>query len=233
MNALYDGSFYGFLTALKYALKNSQIISISKTPVLVDNIAIKTEYDDKWISEKSDYIYQNLRILYLSEKKDFENLALSYIRHLSLRDFKDKGNILDQYVCEVERIKKQFFSEIHRFKGFTRFSKIDENTYLAIISPSNNIIEFLLKHFEKRMQENFMIYDEKRKILGIKKNKKTKIINDIEINYIADEKENEIRKLWKSFFKEIEIVERRNKSLQLKKVPLKYRKNIIEFNDKI
>jgi len=233
MNAIYDGSFYGFLTALKYSIKNPTITSISKTQTLDTNITIKTEYDDKWIKEKSPYVYETLKILYLSEIKDFENIAMNYIRYLSSRDFKDIKNIFEKSVFEVERIKKRFFSELHKLKGFTRFSKIDEKTYFSKISPDNNIIEYLTNHFQKRMDEDFMIYDEKRRILSIKKDKKMQILYDIDVKYTESHEEKEIIKLWKSFFDKIEITERKNKKLQLQKVPKKYRKNIIEFNDKI
>jgi probable DNA metabolism protein len=83
------------------------------------------------------------------------------------------------------------------------------------------------------MDEDFMIYDEKRRILSIKKDKKMQILYDIDVKYTERHEEKEIIKLWKSFFDKIEITERRNKKLQLQKVPKKYRKNIIEFNDKI
>ncbi|MEF3280318.1 MAG: TIGR03915 family putative DNA repair protein [Elusimicrobiota bacterium] len=224
MNFIYDGSFEGFLSALEKAVKVKDS-TISKDNLLFnENIAIKDNDSDKTFSKN---LYFDLLILYLSETKDFENIALNYAK----LNEKERKNINNEHIRKVYEIKRKYFRELHKFKGLTRFYEIDENLLFSKIAPDNNILIFLAEHFKKRVKENFIIYDEKRNIGAIRNQNDIFLqeLKDEDIKFYKTRKEQEINNLWKKFFNEIAIKERINYKLQRNFVPLKYRKNITEF----
>lgn len=214
MNIVYDGSFLGLISALKKAMEfKEEYVTVSKNELLDENIYIETnpadiEYFDKKMVEK-------LRILYLSEVENLEEVAVGLVK-----DKPKAERIFDQ-------IRSSFFHSIRRFKAFLRFRKISEGLYCAVFEPEFNIIEFVGAYFFKKMDFDFVIYDKKRRVSFIKKQDKS-FIEKMDISF---DKDDEVEKLWKSFFNSISIESRRNSKLQKQKVPLKYRKYMSEFTD--
>ncbi|MCX7648668.1 MAG: TIGR03915 family putative DNA repair protein [Elusimicrobiales bacterium] len=223
MNVTYDKSFEGYVTALKFALEYENS-TISSEDVLGENINIKTQEEHDWAKA----FYVELKTIYLSEKEGFENIALNYLRFVK-NDINKKNDITNKWVNLVEKIKKSYFSELHRMKGFLRFMEFEKGSYIAKISTENNIIEDLGSYFKKRMKENFIIYDEKRKSIFIRIKDKSHIKKVENLRFQKTNEEIKIESLWKKFFNEIAIKERANEKLQKSKVPLKYRKTITEF----
>lgn len=111
---------------------------------------------------------------------------------------------------------------------------IDDRFLYAEISPDNNILELLSKHFQKRLKnELWIIKDTNRNILSIYDTKKYHIISSENIKLLALENNNDntYENLWCTFFKTIAIKERENKKCQMSFMPKKYWHNIIEMED--
>lgn len=127
--------------------------------------------------------------------------------------------------------------EAHRFKGFTRFKELENKVLFATISPDNNILPIISKHFQKRLKnELWIIKDENRNIISLYDKKKYYIINGDEIKFFdikLSNEENNLEILWKTFYKTIAIKERTNKHCQMNFMPKKYWQNIIEMSDQI
>lgn len=229
MNYVYDGSFPGLLNALEEAIKQNDS-TISKQPLLTDNFYIKTDTAkaENFIKKLDKNLAENIYTVFLTEYPEYENILLGYIRYINRS--KKYGNIKNSYINKINRIIKLYFNEVNKYKGFIRFTEIEKNLLLSTISPQFNILPYIKDYFFKRQKENFIIYDEKRKIALIKQSNKTAIkeIEITDINISGNEKS--VRELWITFFKNISVKNRENFKLQKQHVPLKYRKHIIEFN---
>ncbi len=114
--------------------------------------------------------------------------------------------------------------------GILRFSEIGGILY-AKYSPDNDISILLADHFADRYKhEKFIIYDEKRKKVVVYANNNWEIKENINIDDIEFSiKETMIQKLWKQYFTDLAIKERKNINLQFQFVPSRYRKNMTEF----
>jgi probable DNA metabolism protein len=227
MNFVYDGSFDGLLSALIKAVYYNNS-TVSKDELLIDeNILVKS--DKNIASEFEKDLYDDLLILYLSETEGLEEKALDYFKKIKKNGMRYRNNIADSSIKSVFDIKKRFFSELERFNGFVRFYEIDKDLMFSKVSPDNNIISFLGSHFMKKMKENFIIFDEKRNIAFFRYGSRSIIKNIEELKFRPSKEEEKINILWKKYFKDIAIKERLNPKLQKNLVPLKYRKNMIEF----
>lgn len=249
MYYFYDGSFLGFLS-LVY-----EIFSINNFDIIILKINERGIFEGTNIDtneEKSYKVYSKLLAIlgkdeidkiftcFLSEENNIELFLIKYIK-LALKYKKSINKHFLPETKKIEDVYKTVTREAHKFKGFIRFRKLKDNTYLAIINPDNNIIPIIKDHFIDRFNDqNFVIYDEKRKFALIfdcaTKNNKIIPLKEFDIrlkNYsnteLLHKEELEYTSLWKSYFSSINIEERGNKKLQSQHVPLKYRDNLIEF----
>ncbi|MFP3156132.1 TIGR03915 family putative DNA repair protein [Lachnospiraceae bacterium ZAX-1] len=141
----------------------------------------------------------------------------------------------DPYVNRVFQLSRNAGNEAHHLLGFLRFSELETGILFAKIHPKNNVLPFLADHFTDRLpQENFIIYDENRKIAAIHKQGKGYLIADVpaasqEFMSRYSEKELQYRKLWKGFFDSIAIESRRNTNLQQQNIAKHFRQDTVEF----
>lgn len=244
---LYDGHYSSFLALL------SQIINIKKIP-----------YDIKSESEYVPGLFDETIYLKIDNKKEkieqfiklFDSKVLSYIYYVFLSTNNNKEMIIYYFLKNALIYKNKIFSyrklncvndvikisnyvahETHKLKGFLRFKEMDNNFYYATISPTNNILGLLSKHFKKRLSNQcWIIKDTNRGIYSIYDTKKIIYLKEIDIvrlNLNISTEEELISDLWKTFFNTISIKERTNLKCQMNFMPKKYWNNIIEMEDKI
>lgn len=239
MNIVYDGTYHGFLNALEKAVKegHDSISHEEKENLFEDNFLLKTSPSEAKRFEReifniSQEAFKKIRLLWLSESAGFENLALGYIKNILKYGEKGNCNLSDPCVSGCDRIAGKVLSEVHRFKGFVRFSSNESGIMFSRIAPQHNILPLLKNHFLTRLGKMpFAIYDEKRKICLFNINQQCGIKNIDDFSAELSIEEKNIRQLWLKFFQTVEIKERKNPKLQKNKVPLKYRKNLVEFEE--
>lgn len=142
--------------------------------------------------------------------------------------------LADPAVSLVSSLRIKVWHEIHRFYGFVRFRELAGGSLISSIHPENDILELLGPHFSNRFpNENWMIYDEKRKkVLVHEKGKECSVYVQVTLNKMSGEfpgDYDEYEALWKSFCTHITIKERTDLDLQKQFVPLKFRSNMLEF----
>lgn len=239
---LYDGSFNGFLTIVFncYATKTLPQKIFSKDlyfPNFLDiPVEIETDFEkanrvfagiEKNISYSTLY---NTYYAFLSGEKEKEIALLKYLCDGFEIGPKINNRLTVSYVFQVMNWKKRSFGECHRLKGLLRFQEVGNNLYYASIHPDNNIIEPLGQHFINRLPtQNFIIHDKIRNICLLYHGKEYKIVDAIHLK-IPDisEQEQKYQELWKSFFKTIAILDRKNPRCQMQYMPKKYWKDLIE-----
>ena len=247
----YDKTFEGFLTAVFdcYDKKLSPISFAGFTEFqsllfgkehLVITDGFKADRVWKGLHKKlSDSGCKMLAIDFLSELPDVELILYRYIRKVLESNVSIETNFGDSCVLEIYQLFKKVSRETERVRMFVRFQKTIDNIYFASFDPQYNVLPLTVHHFKTRFaDQSWIIYDTNRKY-GFYYDLKS--VNEIRFDsskihpvtgtldqsaFTEDEKL--FQKLWKTYFKEIEIKERHNPSLHKRLLPKRYWKYLTE-----
>ncbi len=142
-------------------------------------------------------------------------------------------------IHRVFTLSRAAFNESHHLTGFVRFTELENGVLFSVIHPKNNALPHLAEHFTDRFpMENFIIYDENRKIAAIHSAGKNFLLADAsDLNQSLlrrySEKEEAFQKLWLAFFENIAIKARINPKLQAQNVPKRFWKDMTELKDRL
>lgn len=149
-------------------------------------------------------------------------------------------NLADDEVHLAFSLAKNVEREYGHLRQFLRFEELEHGALYARFASKCSVLPFLMEHFSDRLPiENFVIYDEGRKSMGVHKagdprwylmkcdEKLGEPIRHEELKY--SENEEEYQALFKWFCQKIAIKERRNLSLQRNMLPLRFRGYMTEF----
>lgn len=145
-------------------------------------------------------------------------------------------HLSDDYVLQVFSMKREVGRETEKLKGFVRFRELDSGILFSKIAPKHHQLSLLGEHFADRLpMENWAIYDEQRHRACLHRaGEPWVLVDDVhmgedEFRHIS-EAEAEFNRLWKTFFRHIEITERRNLRLQMNMMPKRYWSNMFEMD---
>lgn len=170
------------------------------------------------------------KLCLLSCEEDAKKRAFDFLR-LTLEKKKcELENLSEKIVSDFLYTVNRVLFERHRFTGFIRFKETESGILYAPYSPDNNITEILMPHFISRLlYRPFVIHDVKRDIVGISDGKSFKIVKTDAPAYLSFSKdEKEWENLFKSYYKSVNIKERKNLKQQDNFLPRRYRKNLPE-----
>lgn len=238
---LYDGTFEGLLTCIYHHYYTDKASGICEgscyqpnmlsryMEVATDEIKAITVYEA--IERKiSSYDLRHIYKVYLSCDDDKEMKILRYV----VRGFKVGPAISmlhgDDVVSAVETIEKKINVERERMMQFVRFSVMEGDMLYAGIEPDNDIIELIAAHFSDRFRsEPFIIHDLKRD-KAVAAYGGHWYISDFTADDIPEKssEEQKYRDLWKIYFDNIAIKERRNPKCQRSFMPARYWKHLTE-----
>lgn len=145
-------------------------------------------------------------------------------------------NLCNPYVKRVSEMKKNIWTEQHRMFQFVRFRELKNGILFAKINPWHNVLPLIADHFSNRFPvERWMIYDEGRQYaLAHEPGKGCLFMEQIRISeeYLDGyaDVDGDYEELWWNFCQSIAIKPRTNRKLQQQFVPLKFRKNMVEFS---
>jgi len=245
MDYLYDGSFEGLLTAIYYnyyrehatgiyPTDNYQIHLVNPSSIVETDPQLAAKVYDAAYKKISSSSLQRVFHAYLSNHPLKENLILNYLR----LGFK-LGAKIDRYythpdVCPIQEIARKVSFETHRFLGLLRFAEA-QNCLYALFEPDHNILILVADHFADRLaNENFVIHDTKRDLAVIYSQKsKTWYLTDFprDLDISISKSEIYYQTLWTNYFTHIGIESRKNNKLQTQFIPLRYRRNLVEFQN--
>lgn len=239
MDYIYDGTFEGLLCALYnyYQRKDSsgifprdsyQVSLINSYQEIITQESIANKMYRKIRNKLTLSALKSIYYCYLSDIFKKENIIINFL-DLGI----EMGPSVNNYhshpaVNSIISIERKVSMESHRYLGYVRFTQI-KNILYSSIHPTYNILPLIGNHFADRLScESFIIQDDNRKIALVSKDKNWLICpfdQDLSIY-----KEPDIYvSLWKEYFDNIAIESRINKKLQQSFVPLKYRKDLLEF----
>lgn len=146
--------------------------------------------------------------------------------------------LTNPYVVRGMELSRAVGNEQHHYLGFLRFMEVSRSLLLARYEPKNNITAMILPHFSDRLSgERLMIWDRNRNLAGISlpgKGQTLVYLTEEQSMLLSRLKEEQLptEELWKTFVESISIRERENKKLQQTNLPLRYRKDMTEFQKK-
>lgn len=169
----------------------------------------------------------------------YEPDILDTIYRVLILGFAYGPSVLDMYqykdVTRFIEISKRYGSEAHSFREFCRFSRVNDNIFLAHIEPKSHVLLPVAEYFADRMpSELWMIVDDIHReavIHPINEQYYIRSLSDEEFEIIKDTDKNTdaFTSMWKSYFDSIAIKERANRRCQLNHFPEWKRKHVTEF----
>lgn len=238
----HDGSFEGFLTALSLALEGGPDCAIAReagaeaglftefSAAGVDPAragAVRALFERRGSAES----WHHARYAFMSEREGAEDAVLAYARLIKEKGAAADDMLADLRVKRVHDLSRSVAGEAHMFKGFVRFSELADGTLYSKIEPEHNILPLITGHFRARLGGfGWIIHDARRSRAAFHRD------GGLIIAPITQQRalefaggEEQVRALWRHFFKTAAIKERINPKLQRQNVPLKYRKHLTEF----
>lgn len=240
---IYDGSFDGFMCCVfESYVKRELPIGIQ---AINENRGLL--FETKWIETdlvKAERVYTAIKAKISQEAQKLVDLGfltclpekeMLILRFLRL-GFRIGGSVMniitDDTLHQLQKAIRHLTSELHKYKGFIRFS-LCANVLVTVIEPKNYILSLLEPHFCDRFQdESFMIYDKTHKSALIYRPREWKIVDleDYEMPP-SDPQEAEYRQLWKQFYNTIAIEGRYNPKCRMSHMPKRYWNHMTELQD--
>lgn len=247
----YDGTFEGLLTCIFEGYSRNQfpdeIQPVGKQPenlfaevVNIDSDSGKATRVWKGIQQKLSA--KNKHLLYyafLSEEKGIEMKILRFARRLFSEERNIETDLGDPDVLDIIQFARKVKKEAMRMMQFVRFQQTKDELYFCGIEPLYDVLPLVIDHFRKRFaDQQWLLYDLKRNY-GAFYNKKTVeevVLSSHEINRktgqvsenVLNEGDAFYQTLWKSYFKNISIKERKNLRLQRQHMPRRFWKYLTE-----
>lgn len=240
----YDGTFGSFLTALSFALERPGDCALAREgaaePGLFSEFsaagsdparaAAMREFFERRGSAGS---WQHARYAFLSERPGAEDAVLAYARLIRERGAAADDMLADDRVKRVHDLSRSVGGEAHMFKGFVRFSELADRTLYSRIEPEHNILPLIAGHFRARLGSfSWIIHDARRGRAAFHRGGGVifaPITQARALEFAGGEEQ--VRSLWRHFFRTAAIKERINPKLQRQNVPLKYRGGLTEFGE--
>ncbi|MBR1868144.1 MAG: TIGR03915 family putative DNA repair protein [Clostridia bacterium] len=239
----FDGTTNGFLTCVfeSYYKKilPDQIVFPGVQYSLVDEI-VEIPTDDRKAERvllcikkaRTPFVFRDLKLSFKSGEENKFTVAFNYVKQvIDNKDIDVSTDFANRAVLDFSDCLRRTFNEVHRFKGFIRFSQTANGFFYAHYSPDNDITELLLPHFKARYKNQaFAIHDVKRNVLALYDGKQSKIIyaDDAAITVYFSEEEKTFRDLWKTYYDSVNIPERKNRKQMIGHMPRKYWKDLPE-----
>jgi len=184
------------------------------------------------VEKYSPSLYSYLCAAYLSEADRFEMTLFNFLSAVKERGIQVVENLSDERVLAAHRLSQKVYCERHRMLGLLRFSELSDGTYYAPFEPDHNIAGLVAPHFARRLaKQNWIIHDVSRGIGAIYRmdSRRWSLFDVDESSPLRySEQELEYRKIWKRYYKEIAIPERKNPSCQKRFMPARYWKYLTE-----
>jgi len=251
---LYDKTFEGLLTVVFESFsrklipdiivgKNNYQASLLDIPFEIGSDVFKAERVWKGLQTKADTkVCDRIYHAFLSELNGVEMMIYKYLQLIFTSKYNISENYREENILEISKIQQKVLKEAHRMFMFVRFQKTNSEIYFAPIEPQYDVIPLIGKHFKNRFRDQvWIIYDtlrnyglyydlktvEEIKLEPIGLNKSTGKINAS----LLEEKEETYQILWKSYFDNINIKERKNLKVQMQFMPKRFWNYLPEKNN--
>ncbi len=245
MHYQYDGTFFGFLTAVHEAYMDgtgcvegieNELAGESlfgRERVIVSDFGKAERVMDAFLRECGNWAAHLLYCGFLSEKPGIELLLFRYI----CLAFRLKKQLYvhqrDPVVWEIKELARKTENESYRMLGLLRFSELADGMLYAEFKPDHNVVPLIVSHFVSRMKnEEWVIHDIRRHTAAYYDTHHVIMVKvqNAETNIQYSGTEKEFRRLWCEYYRHIAIKERLNPDLRRSFMPKKYWSCITEIS---
>ncbi len=250
----YDGTFEGFLTAVFECYNRSDfpvdIVSVKSEQknMFAERFEVHSDAkkaDRVWKGAQKKLSSRNSQMLFhafLSEEIGIEMKIYRFMRRLFSEHFNIETDFGDSDVLYLTQTSQKVKKEAMRMLQFVRFQHTKDGLYFCGIEPRYDVIPMAVEHFRKRFaDQRWLLYDLKRNYGVLYDNGK---LEEVEISHqefssltgkvnenVLQEGEEFYQKLWKSYFQNINIKERKNLRLQRQHMPRRFWKYLPEITN--
>jgi probable DNA metabolism protein len=248
---VYDKTFEGFLTvvfdAYEKKLVPDKIMGYEQRQTFLfaeihEVVTDETKAERVWAGLHKKISAEACKVLsvaYISELPDVEMLLFQYIEKALRNTVSIENNFGDPTVVEVLQLFKKVIREAEKVRMFVRFQKTADNIYFASFDPKYNVLALTIGHFEDRFaDQRWIIYDTHRKFgyyydlqtvveVRFDHSKIDPITGKLDES-VLDTDEKLFQELWKKYFDNIAIAERKNPALHQKLLPKRFWKYLPE-----
>lgn len=239
---VYDGTIDGIFTCVFNYFVNKRGDEATLTAVASqlsfcgETEQVKTDYENNKRIIAALYRYggvnllNDLRYAFRSGENGKGTVIFNYIK----ATFEARANVSDKFsdarVLDFYDLIKRISYEVHRFKGFLRFTESVEGILYARFEPDNDIADLLLPHFSARLDAiPFAVHDSRRNVVCMHNGSENRTVKTDKIAFVnVSEKESAFGSLWKEYYRSVNIKERKNESLMRAFMPVRYHKNLPE-----
>lgn len=236
---VHDGSFEGLLTAIfvtyERKVEPEAVVRAGGYQAGLSDRCIRVETDpakaervwrrlgdlvgDRWA--------RSLFIAFLSGEPLVDLQILEVVRRAVAREREGVDNELRDRLKALEAVGAKVRREAHRMRGFARFERVQGDGYVAIIAPRHDVLPLILDHFEKRYRDQrWVIYDASRGygyFFDRRESVEIRLPRHLIQGVSSGRSESEdYGALWKRYFDAVNIPERKNTALHLRKMPRRY-----------
>lgn len=242
MNYAYDGTFFGFLSAVFDAyydgIAGVEAIHLDSEPVLGEDRLVPTDpgkvqrvltgLQKKCGGKTCHFLYY----AFLAEAPGREAWLLSYIRQAFQYQQDFLNHLHEPALWTVREWARKTGNERHKLLGLARFRELSDGSLYSMLAPDCCVVPVMAPHFVKRLAgERWVIHDVKRG-LGVCYDRQD--LSIVQIPAVASDiplsaQEQAFSELWQNYYATIAIKERTNHDLRRSFMPKKYWKYLIEM----
>ena len=242
----YDGSFEGLLTAVfvvyEYSYKEVDIKPEgAATALLFGEVeVVYTDADKAWrVLHKVEQCWGKAGVAillraFLSAETQIENHILEAVRLMvRMPEMNVLENFGHQAIAHIQKVAKSVSREVHRMKEFVRFERVGE-VYFAQLTPQYDVLPLVIPHFKNRFSDQqWIIYDLRRCYGFVYDLEKVTTFTPANKQFgkLIERGTDVYEQLWKTYFRHINIVERKNSKYQMRNMPKRYWRYLTELKD--
>ncbi len=251
----YDGTFEGFLTVVfECYVRKTEPIDITRenglqkylfaTRVFIPADPAKGERI--WTALGKKLTPKNRQLpfyAFLSEDPGIEMKVYRFIRRVFSSTFSVETDFGDGDVLKLTKVSWQVKREAMHMLQFVRFQRTAEGLYFCGIEPRYDVVPLTVSHFKNRYAgQDWLVYDLKRdygimcehqeiRMVSIQKKSFSNLTGEVD-HCLLNEEEAYYQGLWKTYFDNINIKDRKNLKLQLQHMPRRFWKYLPEMQVK-
>ncbi|HEY0976921.1 MAG TPA: TIGR03915 family putative DNA repair protein [Flavobacteriales bacterium] len=168
--------------------------------------------------------------LLLAERKEADGTALAYIVRGFNLPVEEVDDPREPVVLELRDWRKKLRHEAHHMEAFVRFRENTDGIWSATIAPAYDVLPLITPHFRKRYADMRWCIRDERRGYGVYFDGRSIELVSTEAASAPAEQDAAYSTLWRTYFKHVDIPERRNKRLQMQRMPKRFWKHVLEMN---